>query len=101
AAVAFRLLDQEAVDRIVRAMVVAGLEHAVGVEVLAVEGTGFGVGEDKVVKNYVATEFLFDYLRGKRSVGVIDDDPGAVLQLGAAPVGVALGVTARNHTQAE
>ena len=31
--------------------------------------------EDKVVKNYVATEFLYDYLKDKRSVGVIDEDP--------------------------
>ena len=30
--------------------------------------------EDKVVKNYVATEFLYDYLQGKRSVGVIEED---------------------------
>ena len=39
------------------------------------EETGFGVFEDKVVKNYIATEFLYDYLKDKRSVGVIDEDP--------------------------
>ena len=39
------------------------------------EETGFGVLEDKVVKNYIATEFLYDYLKDKRSVGVIDEDP--------------------------
>ena len=70
----FRNLDQAAVDRIVKAMVVAGLEHAVELALLAVEETGFGVIEDKVVKNYVATEFLYDYLRGKKSAGVIDED---------------------------
>ena len=31
--------------------------------------------EDKVVKNYIATEFLYDYLKDKKSVGVIDEDP--------------------------
>ena len=77
AAAAFRALDQEAVDRIVHAMVVAGVEHAVELAQLAMEETGFGVFEDKVVKNYVATEFLYDYLRGKRSVGVIEARPGA------------------------
>ncbi len=47
-------------------MVVAGLEAATELAELAVEETGFGVFEDKVVKNYVATEFLYDYLKDKR-----------------------------------
>src|SRR5689334_14765129 len=80
AAAAFRALDQEAVDRIVWAMVVAGLEHAVELAELAAEETGFGVLEDKVVKNYIATEFLYDYLKDKKSVGVIDADPGRAIE---------------------
>ena len=36
-----------------------------------------GCFEDKVVKNYIATEFLYDYLKDKKSVGVIDEDPSA------------------------
>jgi acetaldehyde dehydrogenase/alcohol dehydrogenase len=75
AARALRRLDREAVDRIVWAMVVAGLESAVELAELAMEETGFGVFEDKVVKNYIATEFLFDYLKDKRTAGVIDEDP--------------------------
>ncbi|HEX4983793.1 MAG TPA: bifunctional acetaldehyde-CoA/alcohol dehydrogenase [Ilumatobacteraceae bacterium] len=93
AANAFRGLDQETVDRIVRAMVVAGLEHAVELAMLAVEETGFGVVEDKVVKNYVATEFLYDYLRDKRSVGVIDHDAEAGLEWVAEPIGVVMAIT--------
>ncbi|HSB86058.1 MAG TPA: bifunctional acetaldehyde-CoA/alcohol dehydrogenase [Ilumatobacteraceae bacterium] len=93
AAEAFRQLDQVAVDRIVHAMVVAGLEHAAELALLAVEETGFGVIEDKVVKNYVATEFLYDYLRGKKSVGVIDEDPEAGLQWVAEPIGVVMAIT--------
>ena len=90
AADAFRRLDQEAVDRIVWAMVVAGLENAVELAELAMEETGFGVFEDKVVKNYVATEFLYDYLKDKRSVGVIDDDPERAIEYVAEPIGVVL-----------
>ncbi|MGD9997514.1 MAG: bifunctional acetaldehyde-CoA/alcohol dehydrogenase [Ilumatobacteraceae bacterium] len=93
AADAFRNLDQASVDRIVRAMVVAGLEHAVDLALLAVEETGFGVVEDKVVKNYVATEFLYDYLRDKRSAGVIEEDSEAGLQWIAEPIGVVLAIT--------
>src|SRR5919204_319328 len=92
AADALRGLDQEAVDRIVWAMVVAGLEHAVELAELAMEETGFGVLEDKVVKNYIATEFLYDYLKDKRSVGVIDEDPERGIQYVAEPIGVVLGL---------
>jgi acetaldehyde dehydrogenase / alcohol dehydrogenase len=90
AATEFRRLDQEAVDRIVWAMVVAGLEGAVELAELAMEETGFGVFEDKVIKNYIATEFLWDYLKDKRSVGVIDEDPARHIQYVAEPIGVVL-----------
>jgi acetaldehyde dehydrogenase/alcohol dehydrogenase len=93
AASAFRELDQEEVDRIVWAMVVAGLHGAVELAELAMEETGFGVFEDKVVKNYIATEFLYDYLKGKRSVGVIDEDPERGIQYVAEPIGVLLALT--------
>jgi acetaldehyde dehydrogenase/alcohol dehydrogenase len=90
AAAAFRAYDQEQVDRVVKAMVMAGLEHAVELAELATQETGFGVFEDKVVKNYVATEFLYDYLRDKRSVGVIDEDPERAIEYVAEPIGVVL-----------
>src|SRR5690242_7455789 len=90
ASVALRKLDQEAVDRIVWAMTVAGLEHAVELAELAMEETHFGVLEDKVLKNYIATEFLYDYLKDKKSVGVIDEDRERALQYVAEPIGVVL-----------
>ncbi len=90
AAAALRQLDQEAVDRIVWAMTVAGLEHAVELAELAMEQTHFGVLEDKVLKNYIATEFLYDYLKDKKSVGVIDEDRERAIQYVAEPIGVVL-----------
>ena len=90
ASLALRELDQEAVDRIVWAMTVAGLEHAVELAELAMEETHFGVLEDKVIKNYIATEFLYDYLKDKKSVGVIDEDPEHALEYVAEPIGVVL-----------
>ena len=54
------------------------------------EETGFGVFEDKVVKNYIATEFLYDYLKDKRSVGVIDEDAERHIKYVAEPIGVVL-----------
>jgi acetaldehyde dehydrogenase/alcohol dehydrogenase len=90
AASALRRLDQEAVERIVWAMTVAGLEHAVDLAELAMEETHFGVLEDKVLKNYIATEFLYDYLKDKKSVGVIDEDRERAIQYVAEPIGVVL-----------
>ena len=90
AARAFRRLDQAAVDKIVWEMTVAGLRAAVELAELAIEETGFGVFEDKVVKNYVATEFLYDYLKDKPSVGVIETDPQRGIEVVAEPIGVVL-----------
>jgi acetaldehyde dehydrogenase / alcohol dehydrogenase len=90
AARAFRKLDQDAVDRIVWAMTVAGLEHAIELAELAMEDVQFGVLEDKVLKNYIATEFLYDYLKDKASVGVIEEDRERAIQYVAEPIGVVL-----------
>jgi acetaldehyde dehydrogenase/alcohol dehydrogenase len=90
----FRAIDDQAqVDRIVHALVVAGLEHAVELARLAMEDTGFGVFEDKVVKNYIATEFLHDYLKDKPSVGVIEEDAARAVSYVAEPIGVVLALT--------
>jgi acetaldehyde dehydrogenase/alcohol dehydrogenase len=89
----FRTLDQEQVDRIVLAMVRAGVAAAPELARFALEETGFGVFEDKVVKNYVATEFLYDYLKDKRSVGVIDEDVERNIAYVAEPIGVVLAIT--------
>lgn len=89
----FRSLDQQQVDAIVEAMVRAGVRAAGELASVAIEETGFGVFEDKVVKNYVATEFLHDYLRGKKSVGVIDEDVEHNIAYVAEPIGVVLAIT--------
>ena len=93
AARAFRKFDQQQVDAIVEAMVRAGVRAAAELASVAIEETGFGVFEDKVVKNYVATEFLHDYLRGKKSVGVIDEDVENNIVHVAEPIGVVLAIT--------
>jgi acetaldehyde dehydrogenase/alcohol dehydrogenase len=89
----FRALDQEQVDAIVGAMVRAGIRACSELATLAIEETGFGIFEDKVVKNYVATEFLSDYLRDKRTVGVIEEDVARNIARVAEPIGVVLAIT--------
>ncbi|GAB2876536.1 bifunctional acetaldehyde-CoA/alcohol dehydrogenase [Nocardioides pacificus] len=93
AAERFRELDQQQVDAIVDAMVRAGVRAAAELALVAIDETGFGVFEDKVVKNYVATEFLADHLRGKISVGVIEEDVERNITRVAEPIGVVLAIT--------
>ncbi len=92
AAAEFRTFDQEQVDAVVSAMVRAGLLGAVPLAQQAVAETGFGVFEDKVIKNFVATEFLYDYLRDKKTVGVIDEDPENDIAYFAEPIGVVMAI---------
>ena len=66
AAALFTQFTQQDVDRIVKAMVLAGLEQAQYLARLAIEETKLGVLEDKAIKNMVATEFVYDYVRDKR-----------------------------------
>jgi acetaldehyde dehydrogenase / alcohol dehydrogenase len=93
AARAFRMLGQRQTDSIVSAMVVAALERAEALAELAVQETGFGNFEDKVIKNYAATEFLHDYLKDKRTVGVIERDSARNIDYVADPIGVVLAIT--------
>ena len=88
AAAVFTQFTQEDVDRIVKPMVLAGLEHALDLARLAVEETKLGVMEDKALKNMVATEFAYDYVKDKRTVGIIREFPERNLVEMAEPIGV-------------
>ena len=88
ASAVFTQYSQEDVDRIVKAMVLAGLTQAQYLARLAVEETRLGVLEDKVIKNMVATEFVYNYVRDKRTVGVIREFPERNLLEIAEPIGV-------------
>jgi acetaldehyde dehydrogenase / alcohol dehydrogenase len=88
AAAIFTQYTQEDVDRIVKAIVLAGLEQAQHLARLAVDETKLGVMEDKVIKNMVATEFAYDYVKDKRTVGIIREFPERNLVEIAEPIGV-------------
>src|ERR1700690_1402292 len=93
AAAVFTQFSQEDVNRIVKAMVLAGLEHAQYLSRLAVEETRIGVMEDKVIKNMVATEFAYNYVKDKRTAGVIREFPERNLVEIAEPIGVIFSLT--------
>ena len=93
AAAVFTQYTQEEVDRIVKPMVLAGLEQAHRLASLAIEETRLGVLEDKVIKNMVATEFVYNYVRDKRTVGTIAEFPDRGVMEVAEPMGVIFSVT--------
>jgi len=93
AAAVFTQYTQEEVDRIVKAMVIAGLSQAQHLAQLAIGETRLGVLEDKVIKNMVATEFVYNYVKDKRTVGVIREFPERNLVEVAEPIGVIFSLT--------
>jgi acetaldehyde dehydrogenase/alcohol dehydrogenase len=93
AAAVFSQYTQEDVDRIVKAMVLAGLSQAQHLARLAIEETRLGVLEDKAIKNMVAMEFVYDYVRDKRTVGIIREFPERGLVEFAEPIGLIFSIT--------
>src|SRR5690625_973990 len=65
-------LDQEAINSIVNEMALAGLDQHMPLAKLAVEETGRGVYEDKIIKNIFSTEYIFNNIKNNKTIGVID-----------------------------
>lgn len=90
AATMFRQFSQQEVDRITREMVLAGEKEAGYLARLAIEETRLGVLEDKYIKNMVATEFVYNYVKDKPTVGAIREFPERGIVELAEPIGVVL-----------
>ena len=93
AAAVFSQYSQEDVDRIVKQMVLAGMAKAQHLARMAVEETKLGVAEDKAIKNMVACEFVYNYVKDKRTVGTIAEFPDRGMLEVAEPIGVILSLT--------
>lgn len=89
----FMTMSQEQVDRIVKAMTLAGLEKHMELAKLAVEETKRGVYEDKVIKNLFATEYVYHSIKYEKTVGVIEENELEDYVEVAEPVGVIAGIT--------
>jgi acetaldehyde dehydrogenase / alcohol dehydrogenase len=86
-------LDQEKVDRIVKAMALAGLDRHMELAKLAVEETCKGVYEDKITKNLFATEYIYHSIKYEKTVGTINENEEEGYVEIAEPIGVIAGVT--------
>lgn len=86
-------LDQRQVDEIVKAMALAGLDNHMRLAKLAVEETGRGVYEDKIIKNLFATEYIYHSIKAQKTVGVVEENEMEGYAEVAEPVGIVAGVT--------
>ncbi|MFL6333219.1 MAG: aldehyde dehydrogenase family protein [Pyrinomonadaceae bacterium] len=82
--------DQAKIDRVCEAMARAALRDAARLGALATEETGYGIPDDKREKNRFAAEDVWNYFRGLRTVGVINESKD-VLEI-ASPRGVVAGI---------
>lgn len=89
----FMNFDQEKIDRIVKAMALAGLDKHMQLAKMTVEETGRGVFEDKITKNIFATEYVYHSIKNEKTVGVTEENDLEDYEIIAEPVGVVCGVT--------
>ncbi len=85
---AYAAFTQEEVDRIFFEAAMAANKARIPLAKLAVEETGMGVVEDKVIKNHYAAEYIYNAYRGTKTCGVIEEDRAAGIRKVAEPIGL-------------
>jgi acetaldehyde dehydrogenase/alcohol dehydrogenase len=88
----FASYSQEMVDQIFRAASIAANAERISLAKLAVEETGMGIVEDKVIKNHFSAEYIYNKYRDSKTCGIIETDPSFGIQKIAEPVGVVCGI---------
>ena len=84
----FSSFTQEQVDRIFFEAALAANKTRIPLAKMAVEETGMGVVEDKVIKNHFAAEYIYNAYRSTKTCGVIEEDSAAGIRKVAEPIGV-------------
>ncbi len=85
---AYSIFTQEQVDKIFLAAASAANKARVPLAKMAVEETGMGVVEDKVIKNNYASEYIYNAYKNTKTCGVIEEDKAYGVQKIAEPIGV-------------
>lgn len=84
----FATYTQEQVDKIFKAAATAADKARIPLAKMAVEETGMGVVEDKVIKNHYAAEYIYNAYKNTKTCGVIEDDPVYGIKKIAEPIGL-------------
>lgn len=83
---------QEKIDKIFRAASLAANKARIPLAKMAVEETGMGIVEDKVIKNHFASEYIYNKHKGAKTCGIISEDKVNGIKIVAEPLGVIAGV---------
>ena len=84
----FATYTQEQVDKIFLAAASAANKARIPLAKMAVEETGMGVVEDKVIKNNYAAEYIYNAYKDTKTCGVIEEDKAYGIKKIANPIGV-------------
>ena len=84
----FATYTQEQVDKIFFAAAMAANKARIPLAKMAVQETGMGVVEDKVIKNHYASEYIYNAYRDTKTCGVIEEDKAYGIKKIAEPIGL-------------
>lgn len=84
----FATYTQEQVDKIFHAAALAANKQRIPLAKMAVEETGMGVVEDKVIKNHYAAEYIYNAYKDTKTCGVIEEDKAFGIKKIAEPIGL-------------
>jgi len=88
----FASFTQEQVDHIFRFAALAAADARIPLAELAVQETGMGVVEDKVIKNHFASEYIYNKYKDEKTCGILSEDDEAGTITIAEPVGLICGI---------
>ena len=84
----FAKYSQEQVDKIFQAAAIAANQARIPLAKMAVQETGMGIVEDKVIKNHYAAEYVYNKYKNEKTCGIIEEDKSYGIKKIAEPVGV-------------
>ncbi|MGN1124180.1 MAG: aldehyde dehydrogenase family protein, partial [Eubacterium sp.] len=84
----FSTYTQEQVDKIFLAAATAANKARIPLAKMAVEETGMGIVEDKIIKNHYAAEYIYNAYKDTKTCGVISEDKAYGTMRIAEPIGV-------------
>ncbi len=84
----FATYSQEQVDKIFLAAATAANKQRIPLAKMAVQETGMGIVEDKVIKNHYASEYIYNAYKDTKTCGIIDEDKAFGTMKIAEPIGV-------------
>ena len=88
----YEQFTQEQVDRIFKAAATAADKARIPLARMAVEDTGMGILEDKIIKNHFASEYIYNKHKNAKTCGIISVDKENGTKVVAEPLGVLAGI---------